>query len=1334
MSPFRLLSRWALTTVAILLALLAVLLLSLRLAAGELDRFRPEVESLLSDRFNAELDMGQLSGGFHGLDPSLSLDNLTLVSRTEPARPLLEIDSARLRLDGVASLLGMPRVDDANIRGVTVHLYQNPDRSWQWPQPAELPPEIIPDGRFTLERLDYWVGVLLRQRLAVENVRVVLHGLDRRLAFDAPRLLMAGDAGRAHIEGQLHVADNPDATLTAVLEVLPGQGGLADFNAALQARMELDHLVELAGVLSRNEPLKVDEARGEAKLWGRWRHGALEDVRLDVDVPRLRLSHEQRPLDLQDIRVTGQWLRGDDGWQAWLNTQGDAETDVTVSNASAPAGAVVTSDGESLGSGDGSGQASEQGSEPSLEDVAVEGAGQKPDATLPPADETVAIGKADAAGRPLPRHWQASGDGDGWWLNTSAFDLAALAAWRERAPLPEGLQRVLARLAPRGQVGGLKVGQRDGHWRAFGELYDVAVDPWQGAPGGGPLDAWVEAEDLSGHIRFADTGDEPASLNFPDVFAAPMALSSASGKVSWAYQGDGVSVTGRDLAVGWHGAPVTGSFDLEVGRTEPGHLALDLAFADVDASSGDLLDWLPVKALPPELTEWLGRGVAGFVDDGSLSLNLPLVDDVRTEDVDLSLALDIRDGTLPFAPGWPALNGVKGQLRLENQRLSADVEKASLVGLQAQDAAVSLNGEHLEVSGQAEGSTTALLDFLAAIPGLDIGREDWNGQGNVTGKVDLAMDLGAPDALSLDVNASVDEPRLGLEPVGLNVFNVNGDVEYRYRDGRGGLYGELGARAFEGPLLARFDGDAQTMTLNGRALARGLLEWAGTPYLAPLVSGYFPYTLRMPVNGEKPTVTLDSRLEGLALNLPDPFGKTASETVPLTLSIDRARERGEMVLRDRARMRWRNAPMGAQGQLWLEHWPLEPGWQRDPGWSVQWQTNRLPVSPWIDALTGLSLQHLSGGQGTAAGSLDAIDLSTPCLSLNNHCLGTLQASANALGGGNWRMALDGSIAKGEADYRPSAARPINVDLSRLSLDGLWPAPEAPTQVFDEVAVAPAPTPLPDWLDAVPDGRLRVAEMTRLGSTLGPLNLSWKASPSQLVLAPLGLTLGQVSARGELIWEAAGSDSSLTRSRLRLDGGDLGTALATLGQDVPIRNAETHVESQLAWPGAPWQFALVRSRGSLDVKLLDGRFLNLQSGSAKLIGLLNFDNLLRRLRLDFSDVTGQGTAFDRVNGSATLYGGILETHGPVQIEAPATQFSLEGQVDLARRELDQRLAITVPVTQALPVAALVAGGPVIGGAVFLAQRLFGRAIDRVTRIHYRVQGPWTDPRISLESAE
>ena len=41
---------------------------------------------------------------------------------------------------------------------------------------------------------------------------------------------------------------------------------------------------------------------------------------------------------------------------------------------------------------------------------------------------------------------------------------------------------------------------------------------------------------------------------------------------------------------------------------------------------------------------------------------------------------------------------------------------------------------------------------------------------------------------------------------------------------------------------------------------------------------------------------------------------------------------------------------------------------------------------------------------------------------------------------------------------------------------------------------------------------------------------------------------------------------------------------------------------------------------------------------------------------------------------------------------------------------------------------------LGGALFLADKVFGGWLDKVTRIYYRVEGPWTSPRITVEDAE
>ncbi|APX93670.1 DUF3971 domain-containing protein [Halomonas sp. 1513] len=1265
MSPLRVTLRWALTLAAICLTLLAILVVALRLALGQVDMLRDNLETLLSARFNAEVSVAELSAGVDRLDPRAELSHLRIASRDGRDLPLLEVEHARLRLDSGASLRDwVPVIEDARIRQVTVHLYQTPERTWHWPEPAELPPEFQPDTRFDLERLDFWVGALLRQRVEAEQVRLVLHGLDRQVVLEAPSLLMTGDRRRTHVEGWLYVEGQPETALEAALEVQPGPRGLADFSAALQARMDIASLVELAEVLSRNDPVRLDEAHGQAELWGRWQQGALQDARLDLDVPQLVVSNATSTLALADIRARGQWLReGPDGWQAWLSRE-------------------------------------------------------------PLADDDATHGPA------IPEHWHLVGEGRDWWLNTSGFELDALAAWRNRVPLPEGLVRVLDSLDPQGRISGFGVGRRNGSWQALGAFHQVAVSPWQNAPGGGPIDAWVEAEDLHGKVTFV--GDLNTTLNFSRLFGEPMQLDAARGVVQWDYRGERVHVDGQDLEALWRGAQVQGGFDLALGGDAPGELGLDLTFRDIDAVETPLRDWLPVGVFGEALNDWLELGAAGRVTAGTLSLRQPLREGIEPDDIELELALELVDGFLPFAEGWPALEDVSGRLAMDDMRLEAWVDHAESLGVVANDGRVSLADGTLTVLGELAGSSEAVLAYLAALPFFDLDSSDFSGSGALAGDLALELPLGDLEALSLDIDAQVDVPTLVYVPLDITMQNVNGSLAYRHRDDQGGVDGVLGARVFGGPLRADFDTREQGVDFSGRALASGLLDWTGLDAAAPILDGVFPYSARLDLAPGAARFRFDSDLSGLAIRLPAPFGKPAASRAPLFVDADLESGVIEGELAERLRLRWREWGRGAQGQAWLEQWPTTPAWPDGSGWEVDWRTSRIDTQAWAEALGGLGVDGLALGDGTPD-QLRALRLATPCLEVQQRCLGSLYVSAYPWSGDDWRLDVDGSLLEGRVDYRPAGGGELDVALVRLNLDALMPEQADAEGLLDEIAVAPTPAVFPDWIGELPDGRLRVARLLHEGKSFGPLTARWRASPGSLQVAPLGLTLGRVSARGEIDWEASGG-ASLTRSRLSLDGGDLGSALERLDQPMAISNASTRVRSQLAWPGAPWQFGLDRSRGSLDIDLRDGRFRYLESPSARLVGLLNFDNLLRRLRLDFTDVTGQGTAFDSVIGSATLYGGILETRGPVVVEAPATRFTLDGQVDLARRELDQRLGVTVPVSQNLPLAAVAAGAPIVGGALFIAHRLFGGAIDRATQIHYRVRGPWTSPQISLEGGE
>ncbi|MCW4151615.1 DUF3971 domain-containing protein [Halomonas sp. 18H] len=1295
MLPSRLVLRWFLTLLALALTLLAVLLVVLRLLLGQLDRWSPALESQLGSRFSAEVSLGHTRGGVAGLDPWLSLEDLDFRSREGLGNvPLLEVDQAGLRLDTAASLReGMPVLEQSRLAGVTLHLYQNSDLGWQWPAPADVPPELAPGGSFDLSRLDFWVGVLLRQRAWADDLRVVLHGRQRQLVLEAPRLLVTGERGKTHLEGEVRLRDRPGTAFQTVMEVT-WQGGESEaFDAALQADIELDSLIGVAEVLGIDDMLRLDDAAGNARLWGRWQDGRLADVRVDLTSPTLLLNRdtglppgaEPAGMSLQDVTLQGQWLRDSEGagWQAWFATQASA------------------------------------------------------------------VDEPPSSGPPLPRFWQARGEGQDWWMTSNHFDLGALSAWHDRFPLPESLTRSVEALAPSGHVEGLAFGHRDGQWRARASASEVAVSPWQDAPGGGPLDLWLEADGSTGRVRFADTGD--ARLMLPGIFASPMQLDSARGEVVWSFAGPRHSVSGRNLEAVWNGARFEGGFGLAMDEQQQGGFGLQLAFEDVDALDRPLTDWLPMpllrNELDAELADWLAGGVAGRVPQGALSLHVPFdgqskdAPDAPGEDAPpLHLELTVEQGRVPFDPAWPALDNIAGQLRLEGESLSAEIEQAESLGVVTRDARLTLGPERvLDLHSPLKSSATAMTRYLAAMPvdGM-AAMADWQGDGDMTGTLDIRLPMANPKDMSVAFEGQAALARLTHTPTDLTFESLEGPLAWQQQGDTGHLTGELNGRLLGGPFKAVIDTAEQGLGLSGRVTADALLALGAPAEANSLLHGETAWQGQLRLDGAVPRFSLNSNLTGLGIDLPAPLGKAAAGARPLELDM----QLGEpLSLRGRVGsdvgLRWQGGET-ARGQAWIGQ-NAPSAWPSAPGWSVRAYLPRFSPALWAEALAPLA----AGDAGPAAGgapSVSRLGVATDCLRVEQRCLGSLRLDARPDGRG-WGVDLDGSLLAGRLTYHPARQRPLAIALERLRLDEVVPDNQAAAttsqgsgKLFQEIDVPAAPAPMLDGVGQWPAGELKVASLAWQSRTFGPFNAHWRASPDQLTLDPVELTLGDIEARGNMTWEASGSDASLTRSRLSLAGGDVGSALAALGQPVAVTSTETRVQSQLAWPGAPWQFALQRSRGSLSVELREGVFANLESPSAKVVGLLNVDNLLRRLRLDFSDVTGSGTAFDSVSGDATLYGGVLETRGPVSIDGAATSFTLDGNVDLMRRELDLGLGVTVPVSNNLPLAAVVAGAPIVGGALFVADKLFGDAIDRVTQIHYRVRGPWTSPRLSLESTE
>src|SRR5690606_17289933 len=121
----------------------------------------------------------------------------------------------------------------------------------------------------------------------------------------------------------------------------------------------------------------------------------------------------------------------------------------------------------------------------------------------------------------------------------------------------------------------------------------------------------------------------------------------------------------------------------------------------------------------------------------------------------------------------------------------------------------------------------------------------------------------------------------------------------------------------------------------------------------------------------------------------------------------------------------------------------------------------------------------------------------------------------------------------------------------------------------------------------------------------------------------GVTISGVddSAGGaKLIWQ----DSSVgVQSRFigNLAAGNMAEVLRAWDKPDTLESQAARYQADLFWPGSPQDFSLVNLSGDMTLSIEKGSFkrdANAGDGILRLMSILNFDTLARRLRFDFSD--------------------------------------------------------------------------------------------------------------------
>jgi uncharacterized protein (TIGR02099 family) len=894
--------------------------------------------------------------------------------------------------------------------------------------------------------------------------------------------------------------------------------------------------------------------------------------------------------------------------------------------------------------------------------------------------------------------------------------------------LPTALTDVLQELDPRGALRELQFSMDDMTAEARGwdlslAFTDLALASWRGAPGVTGASGHLQLTPASGRVIL---DSEDITLEFPTVYRQPLVYRELFGDLDISWTEAGVQLhSGLLTAKGEEGvARALLGLWIPRGPTRNG-IEMDLLVGLRDSDARYRSRYLPY-ILDENLLQWLDSSVqqaaldaGGFLWRGSLRPEAPAGRTVQ-------LFFVLRDAELAYHPRWPTLSVPEGTVLIDDTRVSVWAGAARLY-----DAAVSRlsaetwrspSGEmRLAITAGIAGSATDGLRVINQSPldeSLQGALQQWSAQGGLT--LDLALDLPLGEAESSAVVAldvALDDASLAIRPGGLQIDGLNGAL--RYTSAGGFALEGMTARLWGRPLAVSLSQPAPPeggvrLSVAGDVAVASLRDWLGDAVPA-LATGKAPVTATLDiVPGAAPQLQLRSNLQGVALALPETWGKAAHESLDFTVDSSLGKEPLILDLRagDRvaARLALADGRLDAASlALQDQPLPLVPGQVRLSGHAAL-----LDVDAWQRALEPL-LPVRPGAVDPASGPQLVVEqLLVDSVLLRGQdwqdVLVNLQQTAQGWRGG---VETPWLRAAGRADSRLSR---LVLNIDALDLAGLSTGD----------GESPDPGVVNDW----PDIDVAIGQVLRGGRPLGQLSF---------VLRSGDRTLDVQALQGELAGLQIASDpeASLTWSdegtRLKMDlvAADLADTLAALGYETILETEQGRFAVDLQWPGAPQRFALASASGRLSLALDEGRFLNASagaSGALRVVSILNLADIVQRLSL--TQWFESGIPFDSMDGELQLQAGMIRVP-QLAVSGAGSSFRFSGSSEIASRSLDGELVATLPVANNLPwVAALTAGLPVAAG-VFVVSKLFEKQVSQLSSAVYGISGTWQEPEVRLD---
>jgi uncharacterized protein YhdP len=156
-------------------------------------------------------------------------------------------------------------------------------------------------------------------------------------------------------------------------------------------------------------------------------------------------------------------------------------------------------------------------------------------------------------------------------------------------------------------------------------------------------------------------------------------------------------------------------------------------------------------------------------------------------------------------------------------------------------------------------------------------------------------------------------------------------------------------------------------------------------------------------------------------------------------------------------------------------------------------------------------------------------------------------------------------------------------------------------------------------------------------------------------------------------------------------------------------------------------------GDVALKASKGTLNDVQPGAGRVVGLLSFSALPRRLALDFRDVFNRGFVFDDINADFVVIDGNAYTDN-LKLTGPIADIGLIGRTGLRDHDYRQQAVVTAEPSKMLPTVGALLGGAGVGAAILIFTRIFKKPLAGLGRASYCLTGTWQEPMVERLTQE